>query len=113
ASSSGIADAFRRALMARAQERLGNKALPAWLTGHLPNGETVRDDRSRLRLVADLERQRLIALIPVFSMRESAEHRDDVIDALSTMRELKAGAGGRLLLRRRSLDDHDVLFARG
>jgi CRISPR-associated protein Csb2 len=113
ASPTGIADAFRRALMARTQERLGNKVLPAWLTGHLPNGETVRDDRSRLRLVADLERQRLLALIPMFGMREGAEHRDDVIDALSTMHELKAGAGGRLLLRRRSLDDHDVLFARG
>jgi CRISPR-associated protein Csb2 len=110
ASSTGIADAFRRALFSRTQERLGSTLLPAWLTGHLPNGETVRDDRSRLRLIADLERRRLLALVPRFCLKEGAEHRDDVIAALSTMRELKAGTGGRLLLRRVALDDHDVLF---
>lgn len=113
ASSTGIADAFRRALMARAQEYLGNKPLPAWLTGHLWNGDVVRDERGRLRLVADLDRQRLLALVPMFSMGEHAENREEVIAALSTMRELKAGAGGRLLLRRVPLDDHDVLFSSG
>jgi CRISPR-associated protein Csb2 len=113
ASSTGIANAFRRALMARTQEQVGNKALPAWLTGHLWNGEPVRDERSRLRLMADLDRQRLIALVPMFSMGERAENRDEVITALSTMRELKAGAGGRLLLRRVGLDDDDVVFTSG
>lgn len=113
ASSTGIADAFRRALMSRTQDQLGNKALPAWLTGHLWNGEPVRDERGRLRLIADLERQRLLTLVPMFSMGERAEHRDEVITALSTMRELKAGAGGRLLLRRVALEEHDVLFASG
>ncbi len=113
ASSTGIADALRRALMARTQERLGNKALPAWITGHLSDGETVRDDRSRLRLVADLERQRLLALVPMFSMGDRSEHRDDVIAAFSTMHELRAGAGGRIMLRRVALDDDDVLFASG
>lgn len=113
ASSSGIADAFRRALMARTQEWLGNKSLPAWLTGHLWNGDVVRNERGRLRLIADLDRQRLLALVPIFSMGERAESREEVIAALSTMRELKAGAGGRLLLRRVPLDDHDVLFSSG
>lgn len=113
ASSTGIADAFRRALMARTQERLGNKPLPAWLTGHLSNGDVVRDERGRLRLIADLERQRLLTLVPMSSMGERAEQRDEVIAALSTMRELKAGAGGRLLLRRVALEEHDVLFASG
>lgn len=113
ASSTSIADAFRRALMARTQEWLGNKPLPTWLTGHLWNGDVVRDERGRLRLVADLDRQRLLALVPMFSMGERAENREEVIAALSTMRELKAGAGGRLLLRRAPLDDHDVLFSSG
>ena len=113
ASSTGIADAFRRALMARTQEQLGNKALPAWITGHLWNGDILRDERGRLRLVADLERRRMLALVPMFSMGERAENRDEVITALSTMRELKAGAGGRLLLRRVPLDDDDVLFTSG
>lgn len=113
ASSTGIADAFRRALLARTQDQLGNRALPAWLTGHLLNGEPVRDERDRLRLIADLERQRVLALVPMFSMGERAEHRDEVITALSTMRELKAGAGGRLLLRRVALEEHDVLFSSG
>ena len=99
--------------MSRTQDQLGNKALPAWLTGHLWNGEPVRDERGRLRLIADLERQRLLTLVPMFSMGERAEHRDEVITALSTMRELKAGAGGRLLLRRVALEEHDVLFASG
>lgn len=113
ASSTGIADAFRRTLMSRTQDQLGNEALPPWLTGHLWNGEPVRDERGRLRLIADLERQRLLMLVPMFSMGERAKHRDAVITALSTMRELKAGAGGRLLLRSVPLEDHDVLFARG
>lgn len=113
ASSTGIADAFRRALLARTQDQLGNRALPAWLTGHLWNGEPVRDERDRLRLIADLERQRVLTLVPMFSMGERAEHRDEVITALSTMRELKAGAGGRLLLRRVALGEHDVLFSSG
>lgn len=113
ASSTGIADAFRRALMSRTQDQLGNEALPPWLTGHFWNGEPVRDERGRLRLIADLERQRLLVLVPMFSMGERAKHRDAVITALSTMRELKAGGGGRLLLRSVLLDEHDVLFARG
>lgn len=113
ASSTGIADAFRRALMARTQDRIGNKELPSWLTGHLWNGDVVRDDRSRLRLAADLERRRLLALVPRSCLGEPAESRDDVIMALSTMRELKAGGGGRLLLRRVAIDDDDVVFASG
>jgi len=113
ASSTGIADAFRRALMSRTQDQLGNEVLPPWLTGHLWNGEPVRDERGRLRLIADLERQRVLTLVPMFSMGERAEHRDAVIAALSTMRELKAGAGGRLLFRSVPLEDHDVLFASG
>lgn len=113
ASSTDVVGAFRRALMARTQERLGGMPLPGWLTGHLSNGEAVRDERGRLRLVADLDRQRLLALVPLSSMGERAGHRDEVVMALSTMRELKAGSCGRLLLRRVGLDDDDVLFTSG
>jgi len=110
ASPTGIADAFRRAVMARLQEAVGNTSLPAWVTGHLSNGDVVRDERSRLRVIADLERQRLIALVPKRSMGGTPEHRDELIDALSTLKELKAGAGGRLLLRRVPLEHDDVVF---
>lgn len=112
-SPTGIADAFRRAVMARLQEQLGNQPLPEWVTGHLRNGEAVRDDRSRLRLVADLPRHRLLALVPQFSLGHKAEHRDSLIEAVATMSELKAAAGGRLLLRGVHLEDNDVLFGPG
>lgn len=111
ASPTGVAYALRRALLARTQDRLGNSALPAWITGHLSSGEPVRDDRSRLRLAADLERQRLLALVPVVSLGTDAPHREEVITALLTMRELKAGGGGRLVLRPVSLEEDDLLLA--
>jgi CRISPR-associated protein Csb2 len=111
ASPTGIADAFRRAVMARLQDEIGKGPLPAWVTGHVANGDVVRDDRSRLRLIADLERHRLLALVPRRSMGNKAEQREELIDALTTLRELKAGAGGRLLLRRVNLERDDIVFA--
>ncbi len=113
ASSTGIAEALRRALMARTQERIGRSSLPTWLTGHLESGESVRDDRCRLRLIADLERRRVLALVPRPRREGPVEHHEDVIAALATMHELKAGSAGRLLLRRIALQEGDALFAPG
>ena len=116
ASASGIADAFRRAIMGRMQEFLGSQSLPEWVTGHLRNGAPIRDDRRRLRVAADLGRNRLLALIPRQANNSSSsgdflEERKELLRAIQGMDTLRAGNGGRLLLHCGDIDQHDVLFS--
>jgi CRISPR-associated protein Csb2 len=111
-----IARALRRAVMALVQAVLGGEPLPAFFSGHGPDGGPARTERSaHLAFVCDLPRSRLIVVSPheVDRRRATDEERDHlaVLDrALQDLRELRAGAAGRLKLRRASLDaDTDVL----
>lgn len=112
-----IAQALRRAVMARVQEVLGNEPLPAFFSGHGPGGGPARAVKSsHVAFMCDLPRSRLLVVAPhVLDRRApSREERDNlaVLDkALQGMLELRAGQAGRLVLRRLWLDpEHDPLF---
>ena len=114
-----VARALRRAVMARAQEVLGARTrLPTFLTGHEPDGSVARTERRpHLTFVFDPRAGRLLIVAPhVVDQRaptgEEMHHLGTLEAALKDLRELRAGAAGRLIVCATSIDPkEDSLFA--
>lgn len=114
-----LAQALRRAVMARVQLQLGYKALPAFFTGHAPNGSPLRDGNHRhLAFVADVPARRLMIVAPHLledrePYREERLHLNLLDLAMQGMCTLKAGPAGYLDLAAVGIDwDRDPLFKR-
>lgn len=113
-----MARAFRRAVMARAQVELGDKAvLPPFFTGHEPTGAPARSESNpHLFFLFVPDSSRLMVISPhIVERRESKKMEREylhVLDkALSGLCELRAGSMGRLTLRAISTDlDMNPLF---
>ena len=114
-----IAQALRRAVMARVQAVVGSRAtLPAFFTGHERDGSAARTERRpHLTFVFDPGPARLLVVAPHVVDRR-APTPEEVQDlrkldaALTEFRELRAGSAGRLMLRAIFIDaDRDPLFA--
>jgi CRISPR-associated protein Csb2 len=113
-----IAQALRRAVMARVQTLLGEKPLPTFFSGHESGDGPARAARSsHLAFLCDLPRSRLLVVSPHAldrrgPTREEREHWAVLDEALRQMNELRAGTAGRLALRSAWIDlDTDVLTA--
>jgi CRISPR-associated protein Csb2 len=111
-----IARALRRAVMARVQAVLGDKPLPAFFSGHEPNGGPARAAKSsHLAFLCDLPRSRLMVVAPHAldrrnPTREETDHLTVLDEVLQDMYELRAGPAGCLVLRRTWIDvDADPL----
>jgi CRISPR-associated protein Csb2 len=119
AKPSEVARALRRAVMARVQEGLERRTpMPAFFTGHEPGGLPAQTERSpHLTFVFDPQANRLLIIAPhVIERRNptSAEVANllRLDDAVTGLRELRAGTSGLLVLRAGSVDAaSDPLFA--
>ena len=114
-----LAQALRRAVMARVQQQIGSsRSLPAMVSGHSRDGAPLRDGHHRhLAFVADLKRSRLL-LVPPHQLSHQPLFRGerDIIamldEALIDFTQLAAGAFGLLALQQLPLDVlSDRLFA--
>ncbi len=116
----GLTRALRRAVMARAQEKMGERVpLPSFFTGHATDGAPARSGRDQhLAFAFDAPRKRLIIIAPhVLARREAlpTERRwlHILEGAVEGFCKLRAGAAGMLSLLPYHLDiEHDPLFAR-
>lgn len=114
-----VTRALRRAVMARVAEILGReKPLPAFFSGHEPDGQPVRSGRHRhLAYVYDAELRRLLILAPHILERRAPDKDErqwiaQLERAVSGMRELRAGAAGVLHVWPSVVDANtDRLFA--
>jgi CRISPR-associated protein Csb2 len=114
-----VARALRRAVMARVQETLGDRAtLPTLFTGHDRDGSPAGpEDAPHLTFMFDPGLARLLIVAPHVvdrrdPTREEREHLETLDTALTEFRELRAGSAGRLMLRSSATDaDADPLFA--
>lgn len=100
-----LAQALRRAVMSRVQERVGRRArLPAFFSGHEPNGTPSRSGiHAHLAFAADLVRNRLLIVAPHVLEGRQATHQErqhlETLDAsVADLSDLRAGAAGRLKL---------------
>lgn len=116
----GLARALRRAVMARVQENLGARVtLPAFFTGHAADGAPSRSGRhEHLAFAFDAPRKRLLIVAPhVLDCRQTFRderewHLPALAGALEDLRELRAGAVGKLTLAPSALDlSSDPLLA--
>lgn len=117
-----IARALRRATMSRWASTTGERALPAWVSGHADDGAATTD-REHLAFACDVPRRRLVVVPPHTLNRRplmqsersqferSKQSQLETLDAaLAGLAELRAGPAGILRLHPRSgLDDDDVL----
>jgi CRISPR-associated protein Csb2 len=116
----GLARALRRAVMARVQEEMGERAaLPAFFSGYAPDGAPARSSRhEHLAFLFDAPRKRLLIVAPHIVKRREAskgerENLRTLEDALDDFRELRAGTAGRLSLSSLHVEmKDDPLFAR-
>jgi CRISPR-associated protein Csb2 len=105
-----IAQAMRRAVMARVQAALGDKPLPAFFSGHEPDGGPTRKEAGdHLAFVCDITFSRLLVVAPHVvnrrePTREERRHEKVLEKALEGMRELRAGKAGCLVLRPSRID---------
>ena len=116
-----VARAARRAMMARVQGELPRGAdLPAYVSGHDPDGSPVADDgdHRHVAVVSDLPRRRILYVAPTRLRKGPVRWREIEADhrltarALEGMEVLRAGAAGRLTLVPAVVDvEHDPLFA--
>jgi CRISPR-associated protein Csb2 len=99
-----IADALRRAVMARVQDRIGRAPLPPFFTGHTADGTPLRGGgHAHLAFAYDPTVQRLLIIAPHMfegreATREELRHLATLDAALATFRDLRAGSAGRLSL---------------
>jgi CRISPR-associated protein Csb2 len=115
----GIAEAVRRAVMARFQRQIGEtESLPAYVSGHDAKGNPAADT-ARLSFAYDPESERLL-VIPPHTLRHrrprenERRHLRTLASALAGFTELRAGTAGLLVLQPVPLDtDNDPLFACG
>lgn len=113
-----LAQALRRAVMSRVQERIGRHArLPAFFSGHEPNGVPSRSGiHAHLAFAADLVRQRLLIVAPhVLEGRQPTpperQHLETLDASVADLSDLRAGAAGRLKLAWSPIHAHeDPLF---
>lgn len=117
ASPLAIADALRRAVMARFQKQLGAKRrLPEFVTGHDAEGRPTQGS-SRLTFAYDPDGERLLVVAADTLRRGRASSSERrylrvLATALENFTLLRAGRAGRLVLAREDLDlDCDPLFA--
>jgi CRISPR-associated protein Csb2 len=119
AESPVLARALRRAVMARVQEKIGERApLPVFFTGHAADGGPSRSGRhEHLAFLFDAPRKRLLIVAPhVLERREASKNESERLrtleDALEDFRELRAGVAGKLGLAPRPVDpSSDPLLA--
>lgn len=110
-----IAEALRRAVMARVQATLGRQPLPSYFTGHDMEGSKLASDQARhLAFHWDSAHKRLLVIAPHRLERrgatwEEAQHLEQLGCALDGFTELRAGASGHLKVRRILVSDDDVL----
>lgn len=99
-----LARALRRAVMARVQDHVGG-ALPAFFSGHEPNGAPLRTPRSsHLAFVYDPPRNRFLIIAPHVldhrhCSREEMEYLATLERALDGFKELRAGNTGILSIK--------------
>lgn len=111
-----LARALRRAVMARVQAVIGRAPLDSYFSGHQENGTKVESTRwNHLAFHWDPLARRLLVVAPhVLDRRRATRFERQNLDilrkALEDFTELRAGAAGRFLLVRASLDDSDTLF---
>ena len=118
ATAEALAQALRRAMMARVQHRLGeNIALPPFFTGHASDGSPLRGGQHRhLTFAADLPRRRLLIVAPHVlegrkPWRDEQIHLGLLDEAMQNLSVLRAGRSGSLNLSALSFDpDEDCLF---
>ena len=114
-----VTRALRRAVMARVQDVLGDRAtLPTFFSGHERDGSPAQVERgSHLTFVFDPVAARLLIISPHVierrpATREEIDHLRDLDAALTGFRELRAGSAGCLTLSVRSIDaGADMLFS--
>ena len=116
-----VARAARRAMMARVQRGLPRNAkLPAYVSGHDPDGSPVGDGGAHrhVAVAVDLPRGRILYVAPTRLQRsgvrwpEIAANHGRTERALEGMDELRAGVTGRLTLAPAVVDvERDPLFA--
>lgn len=120
ASADGLAKALSRAMMARVQQHLGEReTLPAFFTGHQPDGAPLRNGQHQhLAVVADLPQKRLLLVAPHLlegrdATREERKHLALLDKAMGEMANLRAGRNGNLNLSHCPIEpDNDPLFGR-
>ena len=105
AEPSELAQALRRAVMARVQALLGDRqTLPSFFSGHAADGSPLRNgSHQHLAFVVDLMNQRLLIVAPhrVEHRLPTVEERRHLLEleqALVGFVELRAGTAGRLRL---------------
>lgn len=113
-----LAQALRRAVMSRVQDRIGRYArLPAFFSGHEPNGAPSRSGtHAHLAFAADLVRHRLLIVAPHVlegrqPTRPERQHLETLDASVADLSDLRAGAAGRLKLAWSPIHAHgDPLF---
>lgn len=118
-AETSLAQALRRAVMARVQDAIGRRErLPEFFSGHQPSGEPSRSGaHEHLAFAADLSRRRLLIVAPhVLEGREPTtlerKYLATLDSSVADLEDLRAGAAGRLKLSRTAIDPHgDALFA--
>ncbi len=97
-----LAQALRRAVMARVQSELGSKQLPTYFSGHR-EGSTSRAEEAHLAFVFDPRDRKLLVITPEYLTRRhpghNVEHLATLERAMSGLRCLRAGRDGCLDLR--------------
>ena len=112
-----LAQALRRAVMARVQAHLGPRvALPGWFTGHEAKGAPLQGGgHAHLTCTADLPRERLLVIPPHRfdpSTKPDMRHLKILAGAMLGFAELRAGSAGALTLRAQPVDAEDPLLRR-
>ena len=118
-----VADATRRAVMARFQQQVdGNKLLPSYISGHLDDGSPSKDEaHQHIAIVADLPRKRILIIAPHLLRRGNLvwgegikQEQSRLFTAIRHMDLLYAGKSGRLQLSLEEVDfDADPVFSSG
>lgn len=114
-----LAQALRRAVMARVRDETGSRDLAPWFTGHAPGkGGPLSDGAHRhLAFATDPEGRRLLVIPPhlierVAPDREEQDNLRLLQRALAGLSLLRVGRkGGVLQLRPTAIGDDDPLFA--
>lgn len=111
-----LARALRRAVMSRVQALIGHDSLDRYFSGHEENGAKAESTRwNHLSFHWDPRGRRLLVIAPhVLDHRHATNHERKQLkvlrEALDDFTELRAGRGGRFLLRRMQLEEGDALF---
>lgn len=113
-----LAQALRRAVMARVQESIGERRkLAPFFTGHNPDGKPLKGEtKGHLAFASDFERNRVLIIPPHLlegrrPTPEESRHLRTLEAAVMDLRDLRAGVAGRLQLSRREVSlDTDPLF---